>query len=92
MGNLTATKCNFSYSEGQSSSEETMDDDNRNNMGDNRLEIMGAERRTLGDYATPNPMGCTSSITRPPIQANNFKIKSSILQLMQQELFEGSSL
>ncbi|MED6166567.1 hypothetical protein PIB30_110644, partial [Stylosanthes scabra] len=32
------------------------------------------QRRTLGDYATPSPEGCSTSITRPPIQANNFEL------------------
>ena len=39
-------------------------------------------RRTLGEYATPSADGCTSSITRPPIQANNFELKPALLQLV----------
>ena len=40
--------------------------------------------RTLGDYAIPTTDGCGSSIVRPPVQANNFEIKSAIVQLVQQ--------
>ncbi|MED6167022.1 hypothetical protein PIB30_115107, partial [Stylosanthes scabra] len=45
------------------------------------------QRRTLGDYATPSAEGCSTSITRPPIQANNFELKPSLLQLVQQDQF-----
>lgn len=38
--------------------------------------------RTLGDYAVPLVTGATSSIRRPTIQANNFEIKPSILQMV----------
>jgi len=36
-------------------------------------------RRTLGDYATPSAEGCSTSISRPPIQANNFELKPALL-------------
>lgn len=60
-----------------------MEEHNHNNMGDHRLEVVGVERITLGDYVVSNTIGCTSSITRPPVQENNFEIKSSLLQLVQ---------
>ena len=40
-------------------------------------------RRTLGDYVTPSAEGCSTSISRPPIQANNFELKPALLQLVQ---------
>ena len=39
-------------------------------------------RRTLGDYATPSAEGYSTSISRPLIQANNFELKPSLLQLV----------
>ena len=46
------------------------------NHGDN-----GVPNRTLKDYSIPNVR--VSSIRRPPIQANNFEIKSTIIQMIQ---------
>ena len=36
----------------------------------------------LSSYATPTLDGTTSSIRRPNVQANNFKIKSVIIQMI----------
>ena len=52
----------------------------------------GNRRITLGDYATPTSDGCSSSIVRPPIPANNFEIKPALLHLVQQDQFGGSDL
>lgn len=60
-----------------------------------RLEAMAENnppRQTLGDYTLPNTDGCGSSIVRPTIQANNFRIKPALLQLVSQEQFGGSAL
>ncbi|XP_048140761.1 uncharacterized protein LOC125316465 [Rhodamnia argentea] len=43
----------------------------------------GEQRRTLKDYAAPTIQGSTSSIGRPTIQANNFEIKPSLIQMLQ---------
>ena len=51
-----------------------------NTMGD-RDEA--PRRRTMGEYGTPTVDRCSASIVRPPIQANNFEIKSALLQLVQ---------
>ncbi|GLT96150.1 hypothetical protein SLE2022_137950 [Rubroshorea leprosula] len=40
--------------------------------------------RILSSYATPSIEGIASSIRRPAIQANNFEIKPSIIQMVQQ--------
>ncbi|GKV23246.1 hypothetical protein SLEP1_g32996 [Rubroshorea leprosula] len=40
--------------------------------------------RTLGSYTTPSLEGIASSIRRPAIQANNFEIKPTIIQMIQQ--------
>lgn len=61
-------------------------------FGDNLAKVVGAKRHTLRDYAAPNAMGCTTSIVCLPIQANNFEIKPSLLQLVQQEQFGGNPL
>ncbi|WVZ08241.1 hypothetical protein V8G54_021587 [Vigna mungo] len=47
-------------------------------------------RRTLRDYAMPNPNSYQGSIVRPPIQANNFEIKPALLQVIQQNRFGGA--
>lgn len=47
-------------------------------------------RRLLRDYATPIVQGTASSIRRPAIQANNFEIKPSLIQMLQQSVqFNG---
>lgn len=65
---------------------------NHDNLGDNKAEVVGAKRRTLGDYVAPNAMGCTTGIVHLPIQVNNFEIKQSLPQLVQQEQFGGNPL
>ena len=47
------------------------------------------EQKALRDYATPSVNGATSSIRRPAIQANNFEIKSAIIQMIQQTVQFG---
>ena len=47
-------------------------------------------RRTLLDYSMPNTNNYQGSIVRPPIQANNFEIKSALLQVIQQNQFGGA--
>ncbi|XP_056169324.1 uncharacterized protein LOC115665665 [Syzygium oleosum] len=48
------------------------------------------QRRLLKDYATPTVEGTISSIRRPAIQANNFEIKPSLIQMLQQSVqFSG---
>ncbi|MED6164275.1 hypothetical protein PIB30_088123 [Stylosanthes scabra] len=42
-------------------------------------------RRTLGDYTIPITASCASSIVRPNVEANNFELKPSLIQLVQQE-------
>jgi len=46
--------------------------------------------RLLRDHAAPTVQGTTSSIRRPAIQANNFEIKPSLIQMLQQSVqFSG---
>ena len=40
------------------------------------------EERTLLDFAMPGLDGTRQSITRPTINANNFKIKSALLRMI----------
>jgi hypothetical protein len=48
--------------------------------------------RALRNYFIPLVNGFACNINRPAIQANNFKIKLSIIQLIQQTVqFEGLS-
>ncbi|MED6130083.1 hypothetical protein PIB30_114538, partial [Stylosanthes scabra] len=39
------------------------------------------QRVTLGQYSQPTSEGCGSTILRPNIQANNFELKPSLIQL-----------
>ena len=43
----------------------------------------GGNRRALRDYVAPNVAGTTSGIRRPAVQANNFEIKPSFIQMVQ---------
>ncbi|MED6224358.1 hypothetical protein PIB30_083196 [Stylosanthes scabra] len=54
-------------------------------------EDCNAEQRTLGDYTIPSTASCGSSIVRPNVEANNFELKLSLIQLLQQEQFFGNS-
>lgn len=47
----------------------------------------GKQRRALWGYITPGVNGITSSITRPPIIANNFEPKPSLISVVQQSQF-----
>ncbi|KAL5542568.1 hypothetical protein UlMin_010278 [Ulmus minor] len=51
----------------------------------------GGNRRALRDYAAPNVVGTTSGIRRPAVQANNFEIKPSFIQMVQSNQFGGMS-
>ena len=70
----------------------------RSTSAPNRQSIMdppfvegGGERRALRDYAAPNVAGTISGIRRPTIQANNFEIKPSFIQMVQSNQFGGMS-
>ena len=49
-------------------------------------------QRPLRDYATPLVDEIHDSIQRPTIQANNFELKPSIIQMVQNSQFSGSPL
>ncbi|KAL5577484.1 hypothetical protein UlMin_019183 [Ulmus minor] len=51
----------------------------------------GGNQRALRDYAAPNIAGTTSGIRRPAVQANNFEIKPSFIQMVQSNQFGGMS-
>ena len=46
--------------------------------------------RLLRDYTLPNESEAQTSITRPAINANNFEIKPSFIQMDQQNQFGGN--
>ncbi|MED6141301.1 hypothetical protein PIB30_102017 [Stylosanthes scabra] len=48
------------------------------------------QRVILGQYSQPTSEGCGSTILRPTIQANNFELKPSLIQLVQQDQCSGS--
>ncbi|KAL9227764.1 hypothetical protein vseg_003415 [Gypsophila vaccaria] len=45
---------------------------------------------SIRDQSAPNKL-LNSSITRPPVNANNFEIKTNLIQYVQQEQFSGLS-
>ena len=47
------------------------------------------ERRTLGDFAMPDISGSFGGIVASAIANNNFEIKSSIIQTVQNNQFRG---
>ena len=47
------------------------------------------ERRTLGEFAMLDISGSFGGIVAPAIANNNFEIKPSIIQMVQNNLFEG---
>ena len=48
---------------------------------------MAENPMTLSDYAMPNINGAGTSIVRPTVNANNFKIKHGLIHMMQQAQF-----
>ncbi|MED6165575.1 hypothetical protein PIB30_100865, partial [Stylosanthes scabra] len=41
-----------------------------------------AQRRTLGEYTIPSTANCGCSAVRPNVEANNFELKPSLIQLV----------
>ncbi|XP_042448548.1 uncharacterized protein LOC122033538 [Zingiber officinale] len=52
-------------------------------------ESSGMADKLLKDYPTPYERGVQSSITRPPIDADNFKIKPAVIHMVQLNQFGG---
>jgi len=50
------------------------------------------QRRMLRDFVTSGIQGITSSITRPSIDANNFKLKPALIFMVQQSQLGGTPL
>lgn len=48
------------------------------------------DNRPLKDFVVPSEDEPQSSIVKPMIQANNFKLKSSLLKIVQQNQLSGS--
>ncbi|KAL0449272.1 UNVERIFIED_CONTAM: hypothetical protein Slati_1483600 [Sesamum latifolium] len=46
------------------------------------MEIMGAVERPMMEYSFPTADGTISSIVKPSVEANNFEIKPSIIQII----------
>ncbi|MED6117881.1 hypothetical protein PIB30_114102, partial [Stylosanthes scabra] len=45
------------------------------------------QRRTIADYQNPSITSCGSSIVWPNVDANNFELKTALVQLVQQNQF-----
>ena len=48
-----------------------------------RMAEQEVNRRALRDFALPSAQGSQTSITRPTVNANNFEIKPSLIQMVQ---------
>ncbi|MED6116196.1 hypothetical protein PIB30_097873, partial [Stylosanthes scabra] len=46
----------------------------------------GTQEKTLGEYFVPTTASCGSSIVRPTVDANNFELKPSLIQLVLQSV------
>ncbi|MED6201036.1 hypothetical protein PIB30_091104 [Stylosanthes scabra] len=58
---------------------------------DDNLNLENNQNRvTLGQYINPTADSCGSTIRRLAIQANNFELKPSLIQLVQQDQFSGN--
>ena len=55
--------------------EQRLREDQQGDMADHQM--------TLSDYAMPNIDGSRTSIVRPAVNANNFKIKLGLIQMVQ---------
>jgi len=51
-----------------------------------------AQRRTLRDCVTPGAHNQTPGITIPPVAANNFELKPTLISMVQQSQFGGSPM
>ncbi|KAL0285923.1 UNVERIFIED_CONTAM: hypothetical protein Scaly_2805500 [Sesamum calycinum] len=51
---------------------------------------MGAVKRPMMEYTFPTANGTISSITKPTVQANNFRIKPTIIQIIRLRIFPFS--
>ncbi|MED6219853.1 hypothetical protein PIB30_039602, partial [Stylosanthes scabra] len=60
---------------------------------DDNLNLENNQNRViLGQYINPTADSCGSTIRRPAIQANNFELKPSLIQLVQQDQFSGTTM
>ena len=62
------------------------------NIRDNRFNLNNMaqpERRTLGDFAMPDISDTFGGIVAPTIANNNFEIKPSIIQMVQNNQYRG---
>ena len=50
------------------------------------------ERRTLQDFITPSVSAITFSIARPTLEVNNFELRQTLVSMVQQTPFEGSTM
>lgn len=53
---------------------------------------MENEHHALWDYTVPSTQDSFSSIVKSPINAKNFKIKLSIIQMIKQNQFKGAAV
>ena len=52
----------------------------------------GEQRRTLRDFIALRVQGIASSIAHPNVEANNFELKMTLISMVQQSQFGGTSL
>ena len=52
----------------------------------------GGQRRTLRDFITPGVQRISSSIVRPTVEVNNFKLRLALISMVQQLQFDGSPM
>ncbi|MED6173691.1 hypothetical protein PIB30_061989 [Stylosanthes scabra] len=76
----------------KSSEEEIVEENSEEEIQDNMADNANNQRRTLVDYTNPTTTSCGSSIGWPTVDANNFELKTALVQLVQQNQFGGNLL
>ncbi|MED6201946.1 hypothetical protein PIB30_100276, partial [Stylosanthes scabra] len=69
------------------SEEEIVEENSEEEIQDNMADNANNQRSTLADYTNPTTASCGSSIVWPTVDANNFELKSALVQLVQQNQF-----
>ncbi|MED6201725.1 hypothetical protein PIB30_097943 [Stylosanthes scabra] len=62
--------------------EELVEENTEEEIQDNMADNANNQRRTLADYTNPTTTSCGSSIVWPTVDANNFKLKPALVQLV----------
>ena len=77
------------HSEGNSDRHDDGNSDQHSDGNSEQNEFPGMQERTVGDYWRPVVNENYSRIRRQPVDANNFKLKASLISMVQRKQFGG---